>query len=166
MEQRHVRFIPAWYHTNILATATERERWWKVIGYEIEMLKRMTNIPASHPARADRQLDNSVSENVVLHTRNLCDFCTSRRDNDIKPIDLFDDFTDPKYDLLKGTVDRLREEYGTDTPETPRWVFNKMLAHPTKERDTGYNYTPYVNRILPLLQEVVDELERVRQRRF
>jgi hypothetical protein len=53
------------------------------------MLRGMISIPANHPIRGVDRLNNSLNENIVLHTRNLCDFCTSGRRNDIKPSDLF-----------------------------------------------------------------------------
>jgi hypothetical protein len=78
-------------------------RWWKVIAYEVWMLRAMISIPANHPIRRDEQLANSVSENTVLHMRNLCDFCTSPNSGDIRPKDLVDNFpTDPRTGCFEG----------------------------------------------------------------
>jgi hypothetical protein len=43
-----------------------------------------------------------------------------------------------------------------------RWAFNKMPAHPAKERDTSSDYTPHLARILPVLFEIIAEIEALR----
>jgi hypothetical protein len=98
-----------------------------------------------------------------MHIRNLCDFCTSGHPDDIKPSDLFDDFaTDPQYRVLRRLLRRLGKKYGRGGQGSARWAFNKKLAHPTKIRGTKFDYTRYANRVLPVLQEVIAELERIR----
>jgi hypothetical protein len=97
----------------------------------------------------------------------LCDFCTSKRLNDIKPSDLFDNYdTDPKYKKLKALINCLAQQYGTDQPEHARWVFDKMLAHPTKERQKSFDYTPFLDRVRPVLQAIIGEIETLRGRPF
>ena len=76
-----------------IPSAVDRSRWWGVIGYEVSMLRwlRSISVPVS-------LLGNSISEGSVLHTRNLCDFCTFSAANDIKPSDLFENYPeDPEY---------------------------------------------------------------------
>jgi hypothetical protein len=144
-----------------------RSRWWKVIAYEVWMLRGMISIPANHPIRGDQRLANSVNENVLLHMRNLCDFCTSIKTNDIKPSDLFDNYTtDPQYRVLNQLIRRLGKNYGKGGKGSARWAFNTKLAHPTKLRDTSFNYTRYVRRVLPVLEDVIAEIERIRGQRF
>jgi hypothetical protein len=127
--------------------------------------------------RHDVRLDNCVNENALLHIRNLCDFCTSGRSNDIKPSDLFDDYAkDPKkYRVLRRLMRRVDKKYGKPVrkPSPPRagqgsarWAFNKKLAHPTKTRGRKFDYTRYANRVLPALQDVIAEIERIRKRRL
>jgi hypothetical protein len=141
----------------------DRGRWWNVIGYEVSMLRELTLISSTI-----WPLGNSISEGRVLHTRNLCDFCTSERGNDIKPSDLFDDYdADPKYERLRSLIEHLREQYGDwKTQGAPRWVFDKMLAHPTKERRTSFDYTRSLNRVLPVLNDIIGEMETLRGHRF
>jgi hypothetical protein len=97
----------------------------------------------------------------------LCDFCTSKNTHDIKPPDLFDNYdTDPKYDTLKGLMKRLAQQYGHNNVGDARWAFNKMLAHPTQERDEGFNYTPFLDRVLPVLDDIIGEIETLRGHPF
>ena len=146
-----------------------RPQWWSVIGYEVSMLRGLQELgfriipPTKDPVRSGWLLKNNIIEGRVLHARNLCDFCTSKQNRDITPSDLFDDFnTDPKYDTLKKLTKHLTQQYGKNVPGNPRWAFNKMLAHPTKERDSDFNYDPFLERVIPVLQEIIGEMETLR----
>ena len=118
--------------------------------------------------KADQLLANSITETKILHTRNLCDFCTSTRRNDIKPSDLFDNYdADPRYKTLRELTKLLDQEYGkSDRHGDARWTFNKMLAHPTKERGTSFDYTSSLQRVAPMLHDIIRELETLRGRAF
>jgi hypothetical protein len=156
--------------------AAKRRRWWGVIGYEVSMLRGLRGLrglqgwvstSSEDPQRTAWLLYNSIAEGRVLHTRNLCDFCTSKHQNDIKPSDLFDNYdTDPKYDTLKGLMKEIAERYGQNKDEDARWAFNKMLAHPTQERDESFDYTPFIDRVLPVLEEIIGEIETLRDTPF
>jgi hypothetical protein len=154
--------------------ADRRPQWWSVIGYEVSMLRGLQELegfriipPTKDPVRSSWLLRNNTIEGRVLHTRNLYDFCTSKQNRDIKPSDLFDDYnTDPKYDTLKRLTKHLAQQYGNNVPGNPRWAFNKMLAHPTKERDSDFNYDPFLERVVPVLQEIIGEMETLRGRPF
>jgi hypothetical protein len=158
--------------------AANRHRWWVVIEYEVSMLRGLrglqtvkgwVNAPSSEHdlRRTGWLLAMSVAEGRVLHTRNLCDFCTSTKTNDIKPHDLFENYdTDPKYDTLKGLMKEIAERYGQNKDGDARWAFNKMLAHPTQERDESFDYTPFLDRVLPVLEEIIGEIETLRDTPF
>ena len=105
---------------------------------------------------------NIIPESKVLHTRNLCDFCTSLRTDDIKPSDLFDNYyTDQKYETLRGLMKRLDQQYGKGEGSA-RWAFNKKLAHPTKERGESFDYTPFLDQVVPVLLKIIREIETLR----
>jgi hypothetical protein len=118
--------------------AAKRRRWWCVIGYEVSMFRGLPGLqgilgwistPPDDPRRIAWLLQNSIIEGRVLHTRNLCDFCTPKYATDIKPRDLFDNYdTDPEYETLRGLIKRLDQQYGKGAPGDARWAFNKMLA--------------------------------------
>ena len=100
--------------------AAKRCRWWRAIGYEVSMLRglrglRDFEVCVSTPSSKDRTawlLRNIITEGQVLHTRILCDFCTSTNLNDIRPQDFFDNYdTDLKYDKLKELVKRLVDSF-------------------------------------------------------
>jgi hypothetical protein len=155
--------------------ADRRPQWWSVIGYEVSMLRGLQELEGfriipptkGDPVRSSWLLRNNTIEGRVLHKRNLYDFCTSKQNRDIKPSDLFDDYnTDPKYDTLKRLTKHLAQQYGNNVPGNPRWAFNKMLAHPTKERDSDFNYDPFLERVVPVLQEIIGEMETLRGRPF
>jgi hypothetical protein len=148
--------------TTMQAPVVDRSRWWVVIGYEVEMLQQLINIPSQDPATKSWVLRNSITEGKVLHTRNLCDFCLSKLDSDIKPSDLFDNYDiEQKYQTLMALIEQLRQKYGKDEGSA-RWAFNKMLAHPTKERGERFEYGPFLDRVLPVLQEIMREIHRLR----
>ena len=142
------------------------KRWRKVIGYEVRMLYDTVNFPSEDKARQHCVVRNMVAESMVLHTRNLCDFCTSTRSSDIKPLDLFGNFVGaPEYEELRRLLRLVGEAYGRNTEGTPKWAFNKMLAHPTKERRDNFEYGPYLNRVFPLLHRVILEIVRLEEAR-
>jgi hypothetical protein len=131
------------------AAADDRHRWWIVIGYEVSMLRGLQEVRANisiksaDPQRTAWLLGNVIPEGRVLHTRNLCDFCTSTHRNDIKPRDLFDDYDrDPRYEPLKGLIRRLREQYGK-TLRARRAGFSIKCWHtPPRKEETGSSTPP------------------------
>ncbi len=139
-----------------------RNLWWCVIAYEVTMLRW-----AISAQPLDVLAKNFITENKILHARNLCDFCTSTRKNDIKPADLFDSFDDDlKYTKLRELLRSLSRQYGNGREGDVKWTFNKMLAHPTKERGKNFDYTTFLDRISPVLGEIIAEIESLRERPF
>jgi hypothetical protein len=149
--------------------AAKRRRWWRTIGYEVSMLRglrglRDFTVCVSTLSSKDRTawlLRNIITEGQVLHARNLCDFCTSTNSNDIRPRDFLDNYdTDLRYVKLKELMKRLDEQYGSSYREGDvRWAFNKMLAHPSKERNDKFDCTAFLDRVLPVLEEIIGEIE-------
>ena len=124
-------------------TTSDRDRWMDVIGYEVWMLGETLKIGAP-----EGPLRNAISESRVLHARNLCDFCSPPwRPTDIKPADLFTPTESGVLGTLVGNVVKtyLTDAYpvlppdGTSAKRSPKWVFDKMLAHPTQDRGTSFN---------------------------
>jgi hypothetical protein len=141
------------------STAVLRRGWWHVIGYEVSMLRWLNSIQADHPSPSS----NLITEGRVLHVRNLCDFATSKKANDIKPPDMFDNYDiDARYKQLERFRRRLDKKYGRGGKGSARWAFNKKLAHPTKVRGTHFDYTRYLSRVLPALDDFITEIESLR----
>ena len=154
--------------------AADRGRWWVVIEYEVSMFRGLPEIgelgivSAKNPKRNGWLVSNSIVEGRVLHTRNLCEFCTSTDARDIRPCDLFDNYdTDSKYNTLKGLLQRLETLYGRSHDETrARWAFNTKLAHPTKARAESFDYGPLLSGVVPIIEEIIAKLENLRGRPF
>jgi hypothetical protein len=51
---------------------------------------------------------------------------------------------------------------GMNDLKTPKRAFDKMLAHPTKDRDpASFNYQPFLDLVEPKIRLVVDEITRL-----
>ena len=100
---------------------------------------------------------------AVLHTRILCDIFLSKSigADDIQLSTLLPDYdTDAKYIKLKKLTDNLRASYGNaGTHGSPRWVFNKMLAHPTIQRGDCYDYESILLDLQLHIHPVIREIE-------
>jgi hypothetical protein len=159
--------------------ADQRARWLAVIGYEVWMLveacKMLPVVQASF--RNARAIQNAVTESWVLHTRNLCEFCCMPRrySTDIKPEDLFDDYcSNTRYGTLRKLVENVQRAYtekveivlpnGNMESCTPQWAFNKMLAHPTQNRGLGFEYVPFLDRVIPKIKLLADEIGRLEKK--
>ena len=125
--------------------AVDCRKWWSVIGYEVSRFRGLLGlrgqifIQSEDPQSSVWLVGNIIPESKVLHTRNLCDLCTSSHTDDIKPSDLFDNYdTDQKYETLRGLMKRLDQQYGKGEGSARR-AFNTKLAHPTKERGESFD---------------------------
>jgi hypothetical protein len=128
---------------------------WLVASYEIDMHETLLDGLLSPDA-----LRNALTESIVLHARQLCEIFLSYsgHSDNIKLFDLVP--IDSQSDRLKRLIAELRKEYGNaSTRDSPRWVFNKMLLHPTKNRFDRYNYKPALEQVRPLLKEIIAEIE-------
>jgi hypothetical protein len=126
-----------------------------VINYEISMYKNTSSLLSTI-----KIINNALTESRVLHTRILIEFLLSEGnyDDDIKLKDL-----EPKWAENEGLklINRLKDAYGDNkNPEDPRCVFNKMLAHATSKRTDKFDYTPYLNKVDPIILEILDLLEK------
>jgi hypothetical protein len=151
--------------TSIIATqtaptssshASKHADRWIVIEYEVKMFRAALDFLLRHtfpfPAGlVGRVLNNAVVESAVLHTRNLCEVFLpggNPQPDDITLTRLFPDWgTNPKYDRAKDLINPdLDAAYGkSNTPGTPRFDFNKRVAHSTTHRaqSSGHNYGPH-----------------------
>jgi hypothetical protein len=144
---------------------------WEIVGYEAGQF-RGTGAELSHPVRLSTQvLRNAVVESAVLHARILCDILLSRTnaDDDIRLTELhLPGDVDPVSDKVdKKLLDQLAADYGNRrTPGTPCWEFNKMLAHPTTERSTSYDYSKALSTLGPTIDKSLSEIEKLRNVSF
>jgi hypothetical protein len=147
---------------------------WNVVAYEVRMFRATYEVVLNDDEfdKLSRMLRNAVEESAVLHTRILCDIFLS---NSGEPDDIilsklmpgWHRRNNPEYDMLKTLVSNLRNQYqDPNNANSYRWIFNKMMAHPTKHRGFTYEYRPILSDLRPTLQEIIAEIERLRKRPF
>ena len=145
---------------------------WDIIGYEVRMFYATYEIvlDPSTLSQLPKVFANAVEESAVLHTRLLCDVFLSKTigPDDIQMSELFPDFnTSNKYGNLKAKIRRLRNQYGTSQRHGSHcWIFNKMMAHPTKYRGISYDYTAILRNLRPTIKDVITEIESIRGATF
>jgi hypothetical protein len=137
-----------------------QEQMWVVYDHEVSMLKELTNIMKSEDWRTDysKTVSDAIVESTCLHTRILVDILISKsnRDDDIAIAKLLPD------DSFQS-VDDLSKYYGkSDEPNTPCWLINKKIFHPTTKRSSEGDYTKQLNELLPKIFSIHDEIQRAR----
>lgn len=103
-------------------------------------------------------IPNAIVESMLLHLRILVDIFLSRGADadDIKLADLLPGLKSP-------LINELRNRYGNrNTAQSPCWILNKMLAHPTMLRSNSYSYAPVLTALLPLMLPLLEEIQDAR----
>jgi hypothetical protein len=140
---------------------------WRIIDYETSMFQWLSQIRINEPVEPGlpEVIRNALAESYLLHVRNLCEIFLpdkEKRSDDLRPRDLFPDWdSGDRYLAIKETIAGLVAKYGKGDPDTPRWHLNKRLAHSTLVRgeSTGHNYAPHLTELVPLLSDVLRQLE-------
>lgn len=134
---------------------------WRVASYEIDMHENLLAGPSL------ATVSNALTESTVLHARQLCEIflsCSRETDN-IKLAHLVPE--SEQSERLQQLIHELDRAYGkVREEESARWVFNKMLLHPTTERSDSYNYERALNSVRPILKQIIAEIESIRGQRF
>jgi hypothetical protein len=173
----------------------KHDRWRLAISYEVRMFEETLKMVASLAAPEGDPLRNAICESLVLHARNLCDFCIQRKkEDDLKLEDLFGDYMPDECSTLRRLADDVATTYQKDAcaPDSvrtgtydagssvgtfisttfisttvpselksPKWAFDKMLAHLTQVRGPRFNYQPFLDLIEPKIRLLVDEIRRL-----
>lgn len=135
---------------------------WQVVYYEVQMYWGTRQVIQSVSKLADVVvIRNAVVESMVLHTRILIDILLSKgteESDDIRLNDLLPNWVDKEG---KDLLDRLRDAYGKwNIPNSPCYIINKMLAHPTKLRTSSFNYTDTLRKVDPVVFEILQALSK------
>jgi hypothetical protein len=145
---------------------------WRIIDYETSMFQWLRQIRIDGPVGPglSEVIKNALAESYLLHVRNLCEIFLPEKEkktDDLRPRDLFADWdSGARYFAVKRTIADLVAKYGrSGEPDTPRWHLNKRLAHSTRVRgeSTGHDYTPHLKELVPLLSDVLGQIENLRR---
>lgn len=129
---------------------------WVVFEYEVDQFTSMLALLQSgnqEYAAFSKPVQNAVVESALLHMRQLADIFLSRSPelDDIKLKDLVSD--EPTH------LDELRKVYGSrNVASSPCQILNKRLAHPTTFRSDDYDYSDLLNKLTPLLVDIIQEV--------
>jgi hypothetical protein len=98
-------------------------------------------------------LKQALLESGLPHLRLLADMLLSKGGpDDVKLKDLTAGHT-PDW------LSTLETAYGTSKNEnSPCWILNKMLVHPSTKRERSYDYSALLNSIGPLILAAIDDV--------
>jgi hypothetical protein len=134
---------------------------WQVFDYEVDMFRNLCQLLKAGNSQyqsLSHYIKCAIVESAVLHTRILVDVLLSRSSEQ-------DDIT---LLLLAPTfkcsaIDQLRQSYGNRSQaDSPCWAFNKKLAHATSQRTDRYDYSAQLNQLVPLINDIVDQVNAQR----
>ena len=138
---------------------------WSVIHYEVTMYwgtRKAIDIVSKLPD--GDVIRNAVVESLILHTRILTDILLSKgkSSDDILLKNIMPDWVmRDGHDMLQQS----RNAYGkTNIPNSPCWVINKMLAHPTILRTNNFDYSVTLNKIEPIIFKILHALSTITRR--
>ena len=143
------------------------EELWGVIDYEVQMYfetrstyESLKSFPKDLMAKV---IDNALVESMVLHTRIMIDLLISkgRGNDDIKLKDLIPEWCESE--MGKPLINELESIYGkADIENSPCWIFNKKLAHPTKWRTGSNDYYPALKKVGPHVLAILREILKIK----
>ena len=130
---------------------------WVTVGYEVEMFRRLLpHLKSSDESRPEWEIRNAITESALLHARQLADILLSRTKatTDIKLEGLMPNFQPTR-------LHELEQVYG-DTRGGICHTLNKYAMHPTTLRTHLRDYMPELERLAPIIEDIVSEIERHR----
>jgi len=134
---------------------------WSVFLYECQMYvetrEALHRAPEDHGR--EQVLYNALVESALLHTRILAEIILSRgtESDAIRLEQLIPAWQ--RADRLAELVATLKREYGNRrTVDSPCWILNKMLAHPTLWRGDSYNYEAVFAKLDPIITDALREI--------
>ena len=140
---------------------------WIVFDYELQMYFETRNLSKYFSAKSPLDVINTINKNAVvesliLHTRIMTDILVSKglQNDDIVLKDLLPDWCNSEIGMT--LITKLDNAYGkANKKDSPCWVINKMLAHPTRWRTDRFEYGSSLRQIEPLIFEILSEIETI-----
>jgi hypothetical protein len=128
---------------------------WTVFKYEWDMAVGLAAYLQPDPhAKRDPILTNAIAECMVLHSRILIEILLSHgsQPDDINPSKLIPGFE-------SRHIASLETAYGENrTENSPRWQFNKLLAHATTHRGEKHDYVDAINAVWPHILKIMQDI--------
>ncbi len=141
--------------------SANQHKFWVVFNYEADMFFDLCSLLQEgnqEYAHLTESVQNAVVECALLHVRQLVDILLSRG-NDADDLNLAVFL--PSFE--SNRLAELRQAYGSrNLIETPCWILNKKLAHPTTHRGSSHDYTNLLNQLAPLLADIVQQVRSLR----
>jgi hypothetical protein len=135
---------------------------WVTFGYEVTMLRRLLEWlgPKNHELkRMPEEIQNAVTESAILHARQLADVLLSKG---TEAADIRLDRLLPGFQPTR--LGALRAAYGNRNSGGICQTFNQFAMHPTTRRGKSYNYSAELQRLQPIILDIVGEIEHTHGR--
>ena len=133
---------------------------WTVFDYERDMAIKLSQLLITPEFETlPGEFQNAIVESLVIHTRVVTEIILSEgtRPDDITLKKLLPHFS-------SENLAKLRAAYDDDSSGiSPRWQFNKLLAHATTLRIESHEYGPAINRMWTHLSKLIVEIEVARR---
>jgi hypothetical protein len=132
---------------------------WTIFDYERDMAIKLSQMLITPEFETlPWEFRNAVVESLVIHTRVITEIVLSEgtRPDDITLKKLLPNFQ-------SENIQTLRASYDDDSSGiSPRWQFNKLLAHATTLRVESHEYGPALTLIWGHLSKLIVEIEAAR----
>jgi len=141
------------------STSDTSDKVWRILDYEVQMFLGIDHIRSHLRVEGDAQLiKNALVESSLLHIRILTDIFLNRgkRADDINLGQLGFDANSIEP-ILAEKISVLAMAYGEASNQTSNcWILNKMLAHPTKHRTKGHDYSDLFSALNEPLKAIIE----------
>ncbi len=143
---------------------------WIVFDYEIQMYFETRNLLRHLNTKDPNNIINRITKNVtveslLLHTRIVTDILISKsiEGDDITLMGLLPEWCNSETG--KPLIENLKNIYGKrNEKDSPCWIINKMLAHPTQWRTDRFDYSKPMKQIEPVIFNFLSEIEKITSR--
>lgn len=127
---------------------------WTVFEYEVRMFRCLLALLKKGNQEFPDGVQYAIVESVVLHTRQLVDILLSRgkKRDDIKLSSLLPCFQSIHLDTLDKHYGKAHER------NSPCWIINKRLAHPTSERGDSFDYSRLLSKLVPKIEVLLQKI--------
>lgn len=139
---------------------------WIVFDYETQMYFETRNLLRHLSTKDPNNIINKITKNAtvesqLLHTLIMTDILISKNsgNDDITLKELLPEWCSSENGKI--LIEKLNNTYGKrNEKDSPCWIINKMLAHPTRWRTDRFDYGKSLKQIEPLIFDTLSEIEK------